>query len=190
MGNLASGEVTPALIGVAGALIGVVIGVLSSHRLASHQARVIEGRSRAHEIRVLIAKVQGHTSLLSHRVRLGPDMARRKHHWAAQLLNPAEDLVPAVWQMFVEEARVDLAELGARLDLAGYLSPDALKKLGETFAVLEDAGNSKSEHSYVIGWAARYVAALDAIAAEVDARFDFDTRVQRGRRERVVGRPR
>jgi len=143
--------------------------------------RESEERSRARELRVVLARVQGHTNLLSERVRLGPEMARQKLGWAAGLLDP-DNLVPQVWKLFVDEARVDLDDLHARLDLAGYVSPGLLKELHETLGILEDAGHRKTEHSYVIHWSAKYVAALDRIAVEVDSRFDFDTRVRRGRR--------
>lgn len=169
-------SVVTGLIGI----VGVVVGVALSHWLGRRQLREIEERSRAHELRVVIARVQGHTNLLSHRVRLGPEMARQKLGWAAKILDP-NDLVPHVWRLFVDEARVDLADLGARIDLAGYLSRDALKHYETTFGIFEDAGTRKSEPSYIIGWSAKYVAALDALAAEVDRRFRFDTRVRRGR---------
>ena len=107
------------------AIVGVVVGAALTYLLGGRQMRESEERSRARELRVVLARVQGHTNLLSERVRLGPEMARQKLGWAAGLLDP-DNLVPQVWKLFVDEARVDLDDLHARLDLAGYVSPGLL----------------------------------------------------------------
>lgn len=169
-------QIVSGLIGVGGVLAGILI----QHLVGARARRGEEDRTRGHELRVLIARVQGYVNRFSYRVRVGPELARLKLGWAAPLLNRPEDLVPRVWAMYVEEAKIDFDELGARLDLAGYLDPGAIRTMQDAYQTLEDGAHRHSEPSYVLGWAARYVAALQVIAVAIDKRFDFHTVARRG----------